>query len=302
MCVDRHARTMSRLRPLPAVLSERPFSTAAAHTAGIGSARLGRSDLRHPVHGVHTTRDVDLVVALSLVLLPHQHISHVTALRLWGAPLPRRAQSDRPAHVTTLGDAALMRRPSVVAHRSGVATGVVERHGTRMSDPARAWYESRTLLTVDELVVVAEHLVGRAALATVDDLASWVRPGDRGVARSRMALDLVRVGSESAMETTTRLIAVRAGFPEPELNVDVRDARGRFLGRVDMAWPELRIAVEYDGDHHRDQGTFRRDQWRGNGFTVNGWIVIHVTAVDIPDPAQFVRRLRDAFDTRTGRR
>ncbi len=68
-----------------------------------------------------------------------------------------------------------------------------------------------------------------------------------------------------------------------------------------MAWPEYRIALEYDGDHHRDQDTWRRDQRRGNGFTVNGWLVIHATAVDVARPAVLFERLRRAFADRAGR-
>ncbi|WNY32760.1 hypothetical protein Q9Q99_10360 [Curtobacterium flaccumfaciens] len=91
---------------------------------------------------------------------------------------------------------------------------------------------------------------------------------------------------------------VEAGFPEPELNVDVHDGAGRFLGRVDMAWPEFGIALEYDGDHHRERDTFRHDQRRDNGFVVNDWLVIHATASDAHRPAVLFERLRQAFEVR----
>ena len=103
------------------------------------------------------------------------------------------------------------------------------------------------------------------------------------------------------METHLRLAVVDAGFPEPALNIDVRADSGEFLGRVDMAWTAYRIALEYDGDHHRERETFRHDQRRGNGFTVNGWLVIHATAVDLARPAVLFERLRRAFADRAGR-
>ncbi len=102
------------------------------------------------------------------------------------------------------------------------------------------------------------------------------------------------------METRFRLAVVHAGFAEPQLNIDVLDEAGVFLGRVDMAWPEYRIALEYDGDHHREQETFRHDQRRRNGFEVNGWLVIHVTAADAARPAVMFERLRQAFVLRAG--
>jgi very-short-patch-repair endonuclease len=100
------------------------------------------------------------------------------------------------------------------------------------------------------------------------------------------------------METWFQLAIVDAGFPEPELNVDVRDAAGLLLGRVDMAWPELRIAFEYDGDHHRERDVFHHDQRRDNGFVVNDWIAIHATSADAHRPAVVFERLRQAFEHR----
>ena len=46
-----------------------------------------------------------------------------------------------------------------------------------------------------------------------------------------------------------RLTVIDAGLPQPEVNYDVIEA-GRWLGQVDLAYPELRIAIEYEGEHH----------------------------------------------------
>ncbi|WP_146244292.1 hypothetical protein [Curtobacterium sp. MCBD17_032] len=196
-----------------------------------------------------------------------------------------------------------MRRPGVVGHRLCGPT-VVELDGVRVASPADAWFECAGLLGLRALVSVGDHMVGRSGLASIDDLAAAVVPRARHVVRARAALDLVRVGSEPAMETWFRLAVVDAGFPEPELNVDVRDGEGRFLGRVDMAWPEYRIALEYDGDHHRERAVFLHDQRRDNGFVVNDWLVVHATAADRTHPTVLFERLGQAFARRraTGRR
>lgn len=169
-----------------------------------------------------------------------------------------------------------------------------------MSTPARSWFECAEFLQEQDLVALGDYFVGPAALATIDDLAAEIRPGARGARRARRALTRIRVGAESVMETVVRLAVVDAGFPEPELNVDVHDDSGVFLGRVDMAWADRRIALEYDGDHHRDREQFRRDQRRGNGFTANDWLVIHATAADAARPAVMFERLRQAFVARAG--
>ncbi|OII37348.1 hypothetical protein BIU98_16290 [Curtobacterium sp. MMLR14_010] len=293
---------MSRLQPLPAALSHRPFRVADAVAMGVNAERLRRSDLAAPVHGVRVAEGGDdfasFVEALSLVMRPDQFFSHTTAARLWGAPLPLAVQSDRAVHVSTSGTGPRMRRARVHGHRLS-ASGVIEVAGRRLSTPEDTWAQCVPLLGTRALVAVGDHFVGRSDLATtIADLVGAIVPGSRSAVAARTAVDLVRVGSESAMETWFRLAIVDAGFPEPELNVEVRDPDGRFLGRVDVAWPEHRIAFEYDGDHHRERDVFQHDQQRDNGFTVNDWIAIHATSADVQRPAAVFEPLRQAFEQR----
>ncbi|MGN9765979.1 endonuclease domain-containing protein [Micromonospora sp. SD12] len=51
--------------------------------------------------------------------------------------------------------------------------------------------------------------------------------------------------------------------------------------RVDLAWPTLRVAVEYDGDHHRERAHFRQDVARLDALRAAGWIVLRFTADDV---------------------
>ncbi len=83
------------------------------------------------------------------------------------------------------------------------------------------------------------------------------------------------------METRTRLVIVDSGLPRPVAQYVIRDSEGRFIARVDLAYPVERVALEYEGDHHRERATFRRDIARVNALTTLGWIVIRVTADDI---------------------
>lgn len=64
------------------------------------------------------------------------------------------------------------------------------------------------------------------------------------------------------------------------------DNDGRFVARLDLAWPERKVAVEYDGLWHDDPEQFHRDRQRLNRLLGRDWIVLHVTA----------KRLRDDFD------
>ncbi|MFG3689926.1 hypothetical protein [Micromonospora sp. NPDC047740] len=63
-------------------------------------------------------------------------------------------------------------------------------------------------------------------------------------------------------------------------------APGAFVARLDLAWPEFKVAVEYDGRWHDDPEQFHRDRRRLNRLLGAEWIVLHVTA----------KRLRDDFE------
>ena len=269
---------------------------------GVHPERLRRADLTVPTRGVRlpagSTDFVELAMAVGLLLRPDQHFSHTSAARLWQCPLPRAlTSSGAHLHVSTVGNGPVERRNGITGHRVAPdRAGVTAVLGIRTSTPAALWYECRTLLSVRQLVVLGDHMVGSGRLTTVDALERTLHSGDRGVVTARTALERIRTGAESPMESVLRLIVVDAGFPEPALNIDVTDARGVFIGRVDMGWADVRIALEYDGDHHRtDRGTFVHDRSRRNAFVVEDWLTIHVTAPDVSRPAEFLERLRQAF-------
>ncbi|MCZ7435373.1 DUF559 domain-containing protein [Micromonospora sp. WMMC241] len=106
------------------------------------------------------------------------------------------------------------------------------------------------------------------------------RPGWPGSRLLREVLALAEPLSESPMETRLRLLLLDAGLGPLTAQHEVRGG-GRFLARVDLAWPALRIAVEYDGDQHRERARFRRDVARLNALRSAGWIVLRFTADDV---------------------
>ena len=292
-------------KPLPSRFTHSPFRTTDALAHGVHRERLRRADLAVPTRGVRvpaeSTDFAEVAMAVGLLLRPDQHLSHTTAARLWHCPLPRSLTSPVALlHVSTVGDGPVERRTGIAGHRvdpdRASVTAVL---GIRTSSPAALWYECRTMLSVRQLVVLGDHMVGVGRLTTVDALERTLHSGDRGVVAARTALERIRPGAESPMESVLRLLVVDAGFPEPALNVDVVDDGGAFIGRVDMGWTDLRIALEYDGDHHRtDRGTFVHDRSRRNAFVVEDWLTIHVTAPDVSRPAEFLERLRQAFELR----
>jgi very-short-patch-repair endonuclease len=67
-----------------------------------------------------------------------------------------------------------------------------------------------------------------------------------------------------------------------------------------MGWPELMVAVEYDGDQHpTDRRQYVRDVRRLEQLNRLGWIVVRVVKAD--SPRQVVRRVREAVAFRQSR-
>ena len=110
---------------------------------------------------------------------------------------------------------------------------------------------------------------------------------------AREVADLADGLAESPQETRLRLLLRRGGLPAPEAQYRVFDAEG-FVARVDLAYPDLRLAVEYDGAWHGAPGELARDRRRLNRLTAAGWRVVFVTAEDLHRPQELLGRIAAA--------
>ncbi|BDZ47319.1 hypothetical protein GCM10025866_32280 [Naasia aerilata] len=227
--------------------------------------------------------------------LPDAFFSHRTAAALLGLPLP-----PGPDDVLDMSVAAPDRAP----HAKGLSghslvleeNDLVVVDGLRVTRPARTWFDLGKELAVPDLVVAGDRILSRAApLGTRADLAAMVEdhPGERGVRRLATALALIREGTESPQESRLRTILMQGGLPEPAVNLDIHDERGRFLGRGDLVYVAERLVIEYQGDYHRDKAQWRRDMSRRAALEAAGWRVLELNADDLRDPALLVARVRD---------
>lgn len=123
------------------------------------------------------------------------------------------------------------------------------------------------------------------------------RPDIRGTCRAAMLVEIASDRAESPAESWTRWLLVEAGFPLPEVNHWVLDIDGRRLHRVDLAWPDLRIAVEHDG-YAAHAGREEADRRRTDDLRRRGWIIVTSTAGDLASPTRLIAALHAAFRTR----
>ena len=94
------------------------------------------------------------------------------------------------------------------------------------------------------------------------------------------------------MESEARLVMIDGRLPHPVLQHQIVDLRGR-TWRLDFAWPDLRVAAEYDGvDWHSGPEAFLRDRRRTAALLDLGWVVVPIIAGDVRyRPAELVARI-----------
>lgn len=285
---------------------------AASH--GLTRHDLGQPWWEAPTRGVRVpTGSVDGVAArcrAALEILPSSAaFSHVTALRLLGIEVPWRldrasAETDEVPerlHVVVPRRGQRPQREDLVAHTcTQPALEICTWHGLPVTTPPQTWLHLSHRLSVTELVVLGDAMTRRKnAATTAEQLRELLAATHkmRGIVRARAAVEHVVEGTDSSMESRTRMILVDAGLPRPQVNVPAIDSSGAFLALPDMSYPALRIAIEYDGDVHRtDPGTWRRDVERRQRLEEAGWLIITVTADDvIRHPERLIRRVRAAL-------
>ncbi len=171
--------------------------------------------------------------------------------------------------------------------------------GMRVTTPTRTALDIACRYPLDRAVAAIDALARATHLKLADvELLADRYHGRHGVRRAQATLEVVDPGAESPRETWLRLLIFRAGLPRPQTQIPVYDEYGQLVARVDMGWEQLKIAVEYDGDHHwMDRRQMTRDIRRTEQLNELGWIVIRVTAGDTP--GTILRRIELALARRS---
>lgn len=85
--------------------------------------------------------------------------------------------------------------------------------------------------------------------------------------------------AESPMETRLRWLLLSSGLPKPEVQADLHDSAGRFVGRADLFYPSANLVIEFDGGNHRDR--LVSDDRRQNSLFGAGYRILRFTAADV---------------------
>jgi hypothetical protein len=232
----------------------------------------------------------------------HVVLSHSSALVEYGAPLWGFDLS--VVHVTRTDGLSGRRGADLVQHQGRMGPGdLVVLNGVPVMNPARAALECATLVGLEAALCVTNFLLHsrlmtmKELIAQYVDMENW--PDTRPI---ELLLRLADPRFESIGESRFFFCCFQQGLPAPQLQYPIRDANGRVVFRVDFAWPELGVFLEFDGkvkyekllkegERASDVVLRERDLERII-CQLTGWRCIRIIWADLADPARLAAKIR----------
>lgn len=243
-------------------------------------AELNRGTLQKVWYGIYGRGEVDTRLqlrGLDLVTGTKVSVCLATAAAAYGFD----TQDVADLHVLNPPGRQLRSADGLFVHRRDGAP-LTSIHGRPATAPAwtavevaRGLRRGRALATLDAALRSGHCSRGELCSAAAQ------QSGRRGIVAVRDLLALASPQAESPMESEARLVMVDGGLPPPVLQYEITDAGGR-VWRVDFAWPERRVAAEYDGvAWHSGPEAFYRDRRRTAALQDLNWLVVPMVAEDV---------------------
>jgi hypothetical protein len=293
-----HNASMHNRSELPTRLAGSPFTFASALASGVPASRLRGQDVVHISRELYRPSgwsfELEAAARVLSEVSPGAWISHVTAARLHCQLLPPWLSDSTELHLSKPKHMPQVRRKGVIAHSVIARDGEVESvGGIRISTRSRTWLDLARRLSLADLVCLGDQIIriprpqfeGRSdPYDTLDGLRALVgrHPNLQGIIRAREALELMRVGADSAPESMLRLAISDANLPEPDLQIALRpdDAMSP---TADLGYRHSRLAIQYDGGHHLLDAQQFSDRRRDKAFESAGWTVLVFGKADAAD-------------------
>lgn len=240
----------------------------------------------------------DLLAAIWAVDGAASHASGAWVLELLDDPpeLPHVATlHDR--HRSLHGELMVVHRPLVLTRRD-----VTRRKGFAVTTVERTLCDLGAVADFETVRECCERAL-RQRLTHPDrvvrrflQLGGRGRPGSAAIRAVLSEVDADFMLLESDLESMLLRLIEAAGLPRPDLQHRVEVDGRRY--RLDMAYPELRIAIEADGFAvHGGRRAFENDRERRTALTVAGWQVLQFTWRQVcRQPEWVVDQIREALD------
>ncbi len=188
----------------------------------------------------------------------------------------------------------------------------------RHTDPVSTWAMHANRISQEELVVLGDSMMQRTPRfngVRLEDFHEYVerlnnfdtyanadrQRAIRGIRKMQQALRLMRENTDSPQESRCRIALIRYGLPCPVTNFQLRLRNGKIL-YLDMAYPDIKVVIEYDGRHHASQ--WLADSKRREALEDEGWIYIQATAENLMNEIEeqaLAQRAADRMNQRLSR-
>jgi hypothetical protein len=289
---------MSRQLVLPSRLGARPFRGSNAIAAGLLTrAQLRGSAFQRVFPDTYLRADVPLthqIRSIAAVVWAGGQgvVSGRSAACMYGVDVLAR---DAPIELTIPPGVHIRARHTIRLVRSPLVPADVSRQmGVLTTVPVRTAFDVARRDPLVEAVVCLDAMAA-ALLVDVEQVCAYAdgRLGWPGCRAVPVVLSTVEPRTESPMESRTRVAIVAAGLPRPIAQFVVFDSYGRFVARLDFAYPERRVGIEYQGDHHRESAQYRADLRRANLLRELGWTLLQFGPADVlGDPTRMIALIR----------
>jgi hypothetical protein len=294
------------------------MSRADLHALGLTtyaiSELLTNRLVREPFRGVYVDAALPdttelRAACLARVVDEHHVVRDRTAAALHGVDVLTMAEHEVPPPIesSAKNGRTRTRRPGVAGGRRALLDRDVMRIGAvRVTTPLRTALDlGCTLRRRDAYAALNEF--ARVHGITGDQLLRELPRfrGRRGVRQLRELIPLINPHVESPRESWVLLALIDAGLPVPVAQVWI-DKNGVDAYRLDFAYPEHRICVEYDGfdSHLAEPEQQVHDEKRRRWLRDNGWTVVVVRSGDFTGDRldRWLDQVREALDGRYSNR
>lgn len=226
-------------------------------------------------------------------------LSHLSAAVIHGAPTWDLCLDE--VHLTRLDRKAGRRQTGIVQHRGKLPeSDVVVIDGHRVTTPTRTALDLTTVLDLEHSVPILDHFLhaGRTSPDSLNKGAKAMRMWANTLG-TELAVLFADGRRESVGESRTALMFRGSLIPQPEPQYEITDDAGHVFARVDFAWPELGVFLEFDGkvkyqkflkDGEDVVDVVLREKKREERICrLTGWRCIRITWADLHRPQETLR-------------
>ncbi len=241
-------------------------------------------------------RDVWAVRAHHLSARSDLIYTHVSAARLWGMDVWNATNEIHVTQGTRHGDnsAGVVRHKLIVPDEQ-----VMTLDGLRLTSKERTVVDCAKLLPHELATVIADSALHRGASRQGVSAILEEQTGYAHISKARRVLAAANPLSESAGETRLRLKVMQWGFPPPVLQYEIDTTEGRY--RADLAWPELMLILEFDGDTKYNgkaptDFVLLEERKRETALMESGWCLVRVRWPQLDHEASLRNRILRAYN------